>query len=258
MKRRSKAQLWATRMSGAGWARRATRRPWSGAPDFHAARGFADDRLVVLRRVDVARNRTRHRDLGDLCGVLIEQAPDALVAMELRELAEHAARKRDRMPATVVVAADREWRIAATGEQHRDRRGGDTGLVTEHQHDYLAAWIERLERRRDRRRAAGAVGVVYNHIRAREVDLRTNVLGAAADRHHELVEPAGSGERHDVPEQRAAAVGEELFRRPESTRTAGAEDEPGDEGLRLARRHAHARPRTWSCSLRSRSRPFRR
>jgi len=50
--------------------------------------------------------------------------------MELRELAEHAARKRDRMPATVVVAADREWRIAATGEQHRDRRGGDTGLVT--------------------------------------------------------------------------------------------------------------------------------
>ena len=57
-----------------------------------------DDRLVVLRGVDVERDRARDRHLADVAGALVEQAPDALVAVEAGEVGEHRAGERDRVP----------------------------------------------------------------------------------------------------------------------------------------------------------------
>ena len=82
-----------------------------------------EDGPVVLRRVDVERDRPGDRHLGDLVGALVEQAPDALVAVELGELGEDRAREGDRMAAAVVVATDGERRVAAAGEQRGDGLG---------------------------------------------------------------------------------------------------------------------------------------
>src|SRR5437763_13641785 len=54
--------------------------------------------LVVLPRVDIERDRAGDRHLGDLVAVPVEQLPDALVAVQRRELAEHGALEREWMP----------------------------------------------------------------------------------------------------------------------------------------------------------------
>ena len=79
------------------------------------------DRRVILERVDVERDRARDRHV---LGALVDQPPHALVAVQVRERAEPRARERDRMPAPVVIGADRKLRLAAPGEQrpHRLRR----------------------------------------------------------------------------------------------------------------------------------------
>src|SRR5690349_3249497 len=67
-----------------------------------------EHRLVVLRGVDVERNRSRDRDLDDLAGALVEQPPDPLIAMKVREVAEDLSPESDRMAATVLVETDRK------------------------------------------------------------------------------------------------------------------------------------------------------
>ena len=73
--------------------------------------------LVVLRGVHVARDRARDRHLGDIVAAPVEQAPDALVAVQVGELAERRCGRTRSGAAPVVVAADRERRVAAAGEQ---------------------------------------------------------------------------------------------------------------------------------------------
>ena len=111
----------------------------------------------------------RDRHLGHVGAALVEQPPHALVAVQVGELAEHAAAERDRVPAPVVVAAHRERRVAAAGEQRLHRLGRHAGLVAEHQHEHVAAWVHDAERRGDRRRAARAVGVVDHDLGTAQV-----------------------------------------------------------------------------------------
>ena len=161
--------------------------------------------------------------------------------MQAGELAERAARERDR-----VARARRRSGTAASGASPRPASsaatvaGGDAGLVAEHQHQQVAARVDDAERRGDRRRAALAVGVVDDDVGAGEVDAGAHLVRAAADRDDELVERARAGDADDVAEQRAVAVGQQLLGAPEAAGAAGAEHEPGDERAQSARRHAGA------------------
>ena len=146
--------------------------------------------------------------LADLAGALVEQAPDALVAVEAGQVGEHRARERDRVPAPVVVAADGERRTTAALEQCRNGGGRHAGLVSEHQDQHLAARVHDAERRGDRRRATRSVAVVDDHIGAGQVHTGANLVRGAADRDHELVERARAGDSDDVAQQSAVAVRE--------------------------------------------------
>ena len=82
-------------------------------------RQLGEDGPVVLLGVDVARDRAGDRHLDDLGGALVEQPPDALVAVQVGERREVAAPEGDRVTAAVVIAADGERGVAAAGEQRR-------------------------------------------------------------------------------------------------------------------------------------------
>ena len=73
------------------------------------------------------------------------------VAVQVRELGKDASIERERVPATVVVAAHGQRR-ASPGVQeglHRGRR--HAGLISEHQDEHLALWVDRAQGGRDRR-----------------------------------------------------------------------------------------------------------
>ena len=189
----------------------------------------------------------------------VEQPPHALVAVQVGE------RRRRRCARTRSGGRARRRSGRRPAARRRGRRAAPRpsprvtpGLVAEHQHQHIAARVDDAERRGDRGRATLAVGLVDDHLGAGQVDRRADLVGGAADRDDRLVEPARAGDADDVAEQRAVAVGEQLLGAPEALRAAGAEHEPGDEGLSRRRRHARSRPRTSPCSPRSRSRTSRR
>ena len=130
------------------------------------ARRLAGHRHVVLLCVHVARDRARDRHLGHLAGALVEQPPDALVAVQLGQRAEGAVGEGDRVPAAVLVAAHGERRVAAAGEQRPHGLLRHARLVAEHQHQHVAAQVDGAQRRGDRRGAAVAVVVVDDHVDA--------------------------------------------------------------------------------------------
>jgi hypothetical protein len=144
--------------------------------------------------------------------------------VEVREVAERAAGERDRVPAAVVVPAHGERGVAAAGEQRAHRLPRHSGLVAEQQHEHVGPLVHDVERRRDRRRAPGAVGVVDHHPSVAQVDSVADLVGAAADHHHELVEVARARGLHDVPEQGPVAVRQQLLRAAQPLRAAGAQD----------------------------------
>src|SRR6476469_6083068 len=100
------------------------RRPGHGCALISGPSYLGEHRRVVVPRVDVQRDGAGHRYVRDVGGPAVEQLPDALVAVQRPELGEDVAGERERVPASVLVAADRERRAVTTGEQLRDRLRG--------------------------------------------------------------------------------------------------------------------------------------
>ena len=113
-----------------------------------------EHRLVVVPGVDVEGDGARDRHVDHVIGPAVEQLPDALVAVQRREVGEDRSRERERMPATVLVAAGGQRRVAAAGKQHRDGLRRHARLVAQHQDEHVGARVDRAEGGGDRRRAA--------------------------------------------------------------------------------------------------------
>ena len=78
--------------------------------------------------------------IGDLLhpiGALVEQAPDALVAVQVGQRREDLGPEGERMAPPVLVPAYGQRSLAAAREQLRDSAAANAGLVAEHQHEDL-------------------------------------------------------------------------------------------------------------------------
>jgi hypothetical protein len=133
------------------------------------------------------------------------------------------------MAAAVVVTAERERCVAAAVEQRVHGCRGDPRLVPQEQDHHVAVRINRIDGNCDRGRAALAEVPVLEHLRARQVDGRPDLVDhAAADDADQLVEVAGARRRKRVVQQRRAAVREQLLRLAEALRATRGQNEAGD------------------------------
>ena len=118
--------------------------------------------------------------------------------MEIGERGEDVAGERDRVAASVVVAAHRQRRLATTAKQGVNGLRGHSRLVAEHEDQHVAARVDDGERRGDRRRAARAVRLVDHDVGAREVHAFTNLVRRPPERHDRLLKSALAGNADDV------------------------------------------------------------
>ena len=107
-------------------------------------------------------------------------------------------------------------RSIATPVQQRLDVGHADALVSEHEHQHLAARVHMLECRGDRGGATLTVGLVLHDLDPAQVHPAADIARRAADDSPQLIEGATARGLEHVAQQRSAAVGQKLLGLPQA------------------------------------------
>jgi hypothetical protein len=160
-----------------------------------------------------------------------DELPHPLVAVQLKEFAEHAATEPKRVPDAVGVAAYHHStgrRCSAMLNHPPQRSRLNARLIAEHQHDSRGLRVHSRQCDTQRCRTPGAEVLHGHHIGPVQRHRIAHRPSSAAQGDDELIEPGTASDVESCPEHGRIPVWQKLFGCAQSAGATGREQDTGD------------------------------